>query len=158
MKIFTQTTEDIKQTIAVWEPKLLALTDDLITSKSQNGGWCVKEILGHLIDSATNNLHRIINLQFRHSPLVFPDYGNLGNNSNWIKIQNYMTEDWTSMVELWKYTNLHLAHVIENVDEEKLNNIWITALGKEVSLKDMINDYPRHLKHHLSRIEEMVKE
>jgi len=57
---------------------------------------------------------------------------------------------------LWKYINLHLIHVIRNVNPEKLENVWITALKKEVSLRTMINDYLRHVRLHLDEIDELI--
>jgi hypothetical protein len=88
--------------------------------------------------------------------LIFPDYANLGNNDRWIAIQNYQEEKWYDLVQLWKYSNLHVVHVIKNVKVEKLNNVWITALNKNVSLKEMITDYLRHFKLHLNEIDELI--
>ena len=59
-------------------------------------------------------------------------------------------------MHLWKYANIHIVHVISNVNEEKLNNEWITALKKNVSLKAMILDYLRHFELHISEIEELI--
>jgi hypothetical protein len=89
--------------------------------------------------------------------LIFPDYANLGNNDRWIAVQHYQEEKWYDLVQLWKYSNIHLVHVISHVNPEKLDNIWVTALKKEVSLKTMIIDYLRHFKLHLSEIEELLK-
>jgi hypothetical protein len=152
MKEFIQTTKEILQTIKEWEPKLLALTEDIISRKPEKG-WSIKDILGHLIDSASNNIHGIVHLQYQPCPLVFPNYGSEGNNSKWIKIQNYEGENWQDMIALWKYTNLHLAHVIENVNPEKLDNVWLAGPGREITLRDMIIDYTRHMKQHLAKID-----
>lgn len=46
--------------------------------------WSVKEIVGHLIDSASNNLQRFVRLQVSDS-LVFPDYSQ--DNDAWVSIQ-----------------------------------------------------------------------
>ena len=45
--------------------------------------------------------------------------------------------------------------MINNVNTEKLDNEWITALNKKVTLKAMIIDYLRHFKLHLSEIDEL---
>lgn len=105
-----------------------------------------------MIDSASNNLHRIVHLQYNETPLIFPNYSIDGNNDRWIAIQNYQGEDWDLLVGLWKLSNLHLIHVIKNVDPEKIDNTWIAAEGEQVSLRDMITDYPRHLKLHIDQI------
>lgn len=61
-------------------------------------------------------------------------------------------EDWQTLVQLWKYSNLHFVHVIKHVDAQKLNNKWIAGEGEEVSLQDMIRDYPRHLELHMGEV------
>ena len=87
---------------------------------------------------------------------MFPDYANLGNNDRWISIQNYQNEKWEILVQLWKYSNIHIAHVIRNVNTEKLENEWISALNQNVSLRAMIVDFPRHFKLHLKEINELI--
>jgi hypothetical protein len=139
-----------------WEPKLLALGDDVITERRNSQNRTIKQIVGHMVDSASNNTHRVVHLQYQQSPLVFPDYANLGNNDRWIAIQNYQDEDWNNLVQLWKYTNTHFVHVIRNINTEKLNNIWISALNEEVSLEAMVVDFPRHFELHLDEITELI--
>jgi uncharacterized lipoprotein len=111
-----------------------------------------------MIDSATNNTHRIVHLQYQPSPLVYPDYANRGNNDRWIAIQNYQTENWVDLVQLWKYSNLHIIHVMKYVNPVKLTNEWITALNQKVSLESMMLDYPRHINLHLKEIGELIDE
>jgi hypothetical protein len=109
-----------------------------------------------MIDSASNNTHRIIHLQYQPSPLIYPDYASLGNNDRWISIQSYQSENWNNLVQLWKYSNIHIVHVINNVNIDKLNTEWISALGTKTTLKSMIMDYLPHFKLHLSEINELI--
>jgi hypothetical protein len=113
--------------------------------------------VGHMIDSASNNTHRIVHLQYGENPLIFPNYASGGNNDRWIAVQNYQEENWQTMVQLWKYSNLHLVHVISNINPDKLENEWIAGPGKKITLKEMVVDYLRHLKLHLNEIEELIK-
>jgi hypothetical protein len=117
----------------------------------------VKQILGHLIDSTSNNIHRIIHLQYQASPLVFPNYASEGNNDRWISIQDYQGEEWPDIVNLWKYSVFHICHVISNVDDKKLKNEWIAGPDRLISLESLIIDYLRHFKLHLSEIEELIQ-
>jgi hypothetical protein len=156
LKEFELNNQDLLTLIGEWEPRLLALKEEIITNRRNSQNRTIKQIVGHLVDSASNNTHRIIHLQYQPSPLVFPDYANLGNNDRWIAIQHYQQENWNDLVQLWKYSNIHLIHVIRNVNPEKLDNFWITALKKEVPLKTMIIDYLRHFKLHLGEIEELI--
>ena len=124
--------------IAEWEPKLTGLSGALISERRNSQNRTIKQIVGHMIDSATNNTHRIVHLQYQPSPLIYPDYANLGNNDRWICIQNYQEETWNDLIQLWKYSNIHIVHVIQNVNADKLDNEWTTALNKNVSLKAMV--------------------
>jgi hypothetical protein len=149
-------TDEICSLIKVWEPKLSGLPDDVITGRRNSQNRTIKQILGHLIDSTSNNTHRIVHLQYQESPLEFPNYASLGNNDRWIAIQNYQEEDWHSMILLWKYSLLHLCHVIRNVNDAKLKNEWIAGPGRLISLDAMIADFNKHLKLHLSEISELM--
>ena len=111
-----------------------------------------------MVDSASNNIHRIVHLQYESNPLIFPDYAALGNNDKWISIQNYQDENWDNLIQLWKYSNLHIIHVINHIDTDKLENIWISALNEEISLKKMTEGYLPHLKLHIGEIEELLNE
>jgi hypothetical protein len=149
-------TSEIISLTEEWEPKLASLTEEIISQRRNSQNRTVRQILGHLSDSASNNIHRIVHLQYQSSPLVFPNYASFGNNDRWIAIQDYQNEDWYSLIQLWKYSLLHLCHVIKNVDVTKLENEWISGPDKRITLKSMIVDFSRHLKLHLSEINELI--
>jgi len=149
---------EIQSLVETWEPKLASLSAEKITQPRNVQNRSVKMILGHLIDSASNNIHRIVHLQYQQSPLVFPNYASEGNNDRWIAIQNYQEEEWAIMTGLWKYSLIHYCHVIRNVNDEKLDNKWIAGPGRLISLREMIIDFLRHLKLHLSEIEALLRQ
>jgi hypothetical protein len=140
-----------------WEPVLISLNADINSKRRNSQNRTIKQIVGHIIDSASNNTHRIVHLQYQPSPFNFPNYATFGNNDRWIAIQDYQNEDWETMIHLWKYSLLHIIHVIKNVNSDKMNNEWISGPGKKVTLETMIIDFPRHLKLHLSEINELIK-
>jgi hypothetical protein len=142
--------------IKAWEPKLLSLAQEVITERRNSQNRTIKQIVGHMVDSASNNIHRIVHLQYQPSPLIFPCYASHGNNDRWIAIQNYQEEDWHDLVQLWKYSNLHFVHVTRNINPGKLANVWISGSNQEVSLKAMVIDYLRHLNLHLDEINELM--
>ena len=156
MNEFERNNQELLSLIAEWEPKLLSIPEDILIKRQNTQHRTIKQIVGHMIDSATNNTHRIIHLQYQPSPLIYPDYANLGNNDRWIAIQDYKNENWAVLVGLWKYSNIHIVHVIQHVNPDKLNNEWITALNMKVSLKSMIQNYTGHIKLHLNDIEQLL--
>jgi len=158
MDKFSDTRKKILQLTKEWEGMLLTLNNADTIKRQNSQKRTIKQIVGHLIDSASNNTHRIIHLQYQKNPCDYPDYANLGNNDRWIAIQNYNNEEWLDLIQLWKYSNIHLAHVIQNINLDCLRNEWISALNEKVTLEDMVIDYPRHLKLHLSEIEELMRD
>jgi hypothetical protein len=156
MNKFDTTSQELLSLIDDWYPKLSALPNDVITERRNSQNRTIKQIVGHMVDSASNNTHRIIHLQYQPSPLIFPDYANLGNNDRWIAIQNYQEEDWKNLVQLWKYIHIHFCHVIRNIKSTKLENQWISALNEKITLEAMVVDFPRHFKLHLEEIEELI--
>lgn len=142
--------------IEEWEQRLLSLTGETIEELRNSQNRTIKQIIGHLIDSTTNNTHRAVHLQYQQSPFSFPNYATFGNNDRWIAIQSYNSEDWLNMIQLWKYSLLHFCHVINNVNNEKLENEWISGPDKHISLRTMIVDFPKHLKLHLMEINELI--
>jgi hypothetical protein len=156
IKEFEPITRELSSLLEKYIPILSGLPNDVISLRKNSQNRTIRQITGHLIDSVSNNTHRIIHLQYQESPMVFPDYANLGNNDKWIAIQNYQEENWENLLQLLKYYNIHFVHVIANVNPAKLNNEWTSALQKKVSLNTMVIDYLRHFKLHLSEIDELI--
>ena len=156
MQEFAAIAQELHDRTEEWLPRLLALEEDVIANRRNKQNRTIKQILGHLVDSASNNIHRMIHLQYQPTPLAFPDYANLGANDTWIGLQNYQEEDWRDIVELWRCLNRHFSHVMLNIKDTALENIWLSALGQEISLKAMVLDYPRHFKLHLAEIKELA--
>ena len=115
LREFEPIVQGILTLVQEWEPRLLELSNEVIAERRNSQQRTIKQIVGHMVDSASNNTHRMVHLQYQMSPLIFPDYANLGNNDRWIAIQQYQQENWPDLVQLWKYANLHVAHVIRNV-------------------------------------------
>lgn len=156
MNQFEISCQSILLLLEIWEPRLMALPEEIISERKNSQNRSIRQILGHLVDSASNNTHRIIHLQYRESPMSFPNYATNGNNDRWIAIQDFQHESWENLINLWKYTNLHLVHVIRNVDLSKLDNQWQSSETKLISLRENIEEYLPHFELHLREIEELI--
>jgi DinB superfamily len=130
--------------------------DDAITSKrSDADSWTLKEIVGHLIDSASNNHQRFVRLQIVDE-LVFPGYGQ--DNSKWLKIQKYNEMEFSDIMLLWKQYNILIGHIIKEVDASKLENRWQNTEGDKNTLRALMADYVRHLQDHLQHFEQTLQQ
>jgi predicted MPP superfamily phosphohydrolase len=156
MKNFKNIANEINSLTNYWATKLLSLSDEVISSRRNSQNRSIKQIVGHLVDSASNNTHRAVHLQYQKSPLEFPNYATHGNNDRWISIQNYQDENWENLVQLWKFSMLHFAHVIKHINPEKLKNTWLGGDDEEVTLEEMVEYFLPHFELHLKEIEELM--
>jgi uncharacterized damage-inducible protein DinB len=149
----------LRKTVESATPRLLSLSNMQVAIRPGDGGWSVKELLGHLIDSAANNHRRFVEAQFRDD-LVYPEY----DQERWVEVQNYQSASWTDLIVLWKAYNLHLVHVVDGLSEETLRRPrhphsldqigWNAA--DPVTLEDLMGDYLAHLHGHLRQIETLA--
>lgn len=150
---FSNVTDGILRYIDAWEQKLIDLPADTITNKRNKQNRTIKQILGHLIDSAVNNHQRMVRLQY-NDKLDFPDYQQ--DNNLWIALQDYQNADWDTTIHLWKYYNLHMIQVIKSVDPTKLDNSWQSFEDITVTLQQMIEGYLGHIELHFNEIQELI--
>jgi len=109
--------------------------------------WSKKEILGHLIDSAANNHQRFVRAQLS-AELKMPGY----EQNLWVHAQHYQGEPWENLVQLWKSYNLHILHLVSSIPERALGNYCFIGDNEPVTLQFLVQDYVRHLKHHVDQI------
>ncbi len=150
---FTNITTGIQKYIDTWEQKLIDLPIDTISNRRNKQNRTIKQILGHLIDSAANNHQRMIRLQYNNE-LDFPDYQQ--DNDLWIALQDYQNADWNTSIQLWKFYNLHMIQVIKSVDQSKLENSWQNFENTTVTLKQMIEGYLDHIDLHFDEIQDLI--
>jgi len=110
--------------------------------------WSKKEIMGHLCDSATNNHHRFVKIQFEKQPFIVVPY----NQNNWVLIQDYQSIPTSEIIVFWTTLNRHIVRVISKIPEEKLLYLCDIGDNKSITLSELIQDYLRHMDHHLIQI------
>jgi hypothetical protein len=127
---------------------------------ASSGKWSPKEVIGHLVDSASNNHHRFVRAQLPGAR-AFEGY----SQDDWVKLQRYNATGWLALVDLWAAFNLHLAWLMENTTEEEsqrprpdlqLTKLAFRAANGPVSLGWFMEDYVEHLKHHLRQIDPVL--
>jgi len=67
MKNFNSICQELSILINEWEDKLTQLPTEVITERRNIQDRTIKQIVGHMVDSASNNTHRIIHLQYQES-------------------------------------------------------------------------------------------
>ncbi|MBP1774735.1 MAG: DinB superfamily protein [candidate division NC10 bacterium] len=139
--------DQLSETARAAKPRLLSISDARASEKPYADTWSLKEILGHLVDSAANNHQRIVRMQEVRDIGVFR-YA----QQHWADSQKYQARPWEAVVELWFQYNLHLAHIIGQVDPKALEHVCDMGYANPATLAFVIEDYLRHVKHHLAQV------
>jgi hypothetical protein len=111
------------------------------------GKWSKKQLLGHLIDSASNNHQRFVRAQVVDN-LQFPGY----EQDPWVAVQSYATESWEEMVILWEALNRHLLHIMRGIPDERLSRTCAVGGKEPMTLPALMDFYLTHVEHHLEQI------
>ncbi|HTD23423.1 MAG TPA: DinB family protein [Terriglobales bacterium] len=144
---FNTIADDLRRTVNEAQGSLQSLSEQETSAHRQPGKWSKKEILGHLIDSATNNHQRFVRAAL-HGPLIFPGY----EQDALAKLQRCNDVEWALLVQLWESYNLYLAHVMAGLPESVANVPCTIGNNPTATLGFIAEDYVAHLKHHLNQI------
>ncbi|MBI3786965.1 MAG: DinB family protein [Ignavibacteriales bacterium] len=145
--VMQQVADELRSKIKESLPRFFAMREDEVIAPIVSGKWSKKEILGHLIDSASNNHQRFVRAQL--SPEIrLPAY----EQAPWVRTQRYQDESWETLVRFWSDYNMHLAHVIAGIEKRSLSHKCFIGENEPVTLEFLARDYVRHLEHHLEQI------
>jgi hypothetical protein len=138
---------------------LRALSAEVAGRPLAPGKWSRQQVVGHMIDSASNNHQRFVRAQLQDS-MVFPAY----DQDDWVRAQHYDAAGWTELVALWESFNLHVAHVMATADanaltrarsEHNLDTIASRTVPRSdpVTLEYFMRDYVDHFDHHVKQLD-----
>lgn len=127
-------------------PTILSeISEEKMSVKRSPTKWSKKEILGHLIDSATNNHQRFVRGQFENNPEISYD------QNKWNEYSFYQEIDSQQIIKFWTIYNTQLLEIIKRIPSNNLSN-QIRIGDNLLTLEFLIADYVKHLEHHLKQI------
>jgi hypothetical protein len=133
---------ELQNRINEYLPLLKALDEDRASIKPSPVKWSKKEILGHLLDSAQNNIRRFIVAQYEENPKI------TYQQDDWVRINNYQSSKLEELVQLWYLINQQIVTVLRNTK----NGERICDTGELHSIQWLASDYIKHLRHHLHQV------
>jgi hypothetical protein len=139
--------EDFKRAVNESYERLAGFSEAHSAEPISPGKWSRRELIGHLIDSASNNHQRFVRAQI-YGGVTFPDY----DQNEWVEGQGYGDESWADLVMLWKGYNLHLLHIISRMSGDVLDTLCSIGNNEPVTLRSLVEDYFGHVKHHLTQL------
>jgi hypothetical protein len=141
--------QDLEELIREYRDKLYAIPDSDFYAKPNPAKWSKIEVLGHLIDSAQNNLRRFICGQYESTPPLI-----VYDQDFWVAANNYQSAKTESIIQLWILLNERIDSILLSMDQGSYDKNCNT--GREIprlrSLEWLAGDYVKHMKHHLNQI------
>ena len=134
--------------LSEYTSRLQSITENEFALKPSAIKWSKKEILGHLVDSAQNNIQRFIRVQYEYKPHI------IYSQDVWVQTQGYQNYPSAALVALWQLLNKHICIVLGNMPVEIYNHLCDTGQNEErlYTVEFLAKDYIVHLVHHLKQI------
>jgi hypothetical protein len=110
--------------------------------------WSKNELLGHLIDSANNNIQRFVRGTYDGNfKIVY-------HQDEWVAAQHYNSTPTNELILLWHSMNKQIVRILFYFPHEKTDILCDTG-KKEISMCTMeflASDYIDHLEYHLKQL------
>jgi hypothetical protein len=153
---------NLKEIVLAAFEELLIATDQQVSIKPTPEKWSAKEILGHLIDSATVNHGRFVRAQ-NSEDLIGETYA----QDQWVAVQEYQMLNWQDILITWRQLNLQIAYLMYITEDEvrdkprthhNLDQIAFKTVpeNEPTTLGYFMEDYVLHLRHHLGQIRTLL--
>jgi hypothetical protein len=141
----TKTIEALEGIIPKYSKLLRAISVTEIETKPSPGKWSKKEQVGHLIDSAQNNIRRFLEAQYQSQPPTI-----VYNQDEWVALNNYQSWPADELISLWELLNKQVVFILKSMPADKYNNICNRRDPHTILW--LAQDYNKHLLYHLHRI------
>lgn len=146
-----QLINELKQLIEETSETISNSSNEELEFKRSENKWSKKEILGHLVDSALNNLQRFTEIQFDSKPYIVRTYNQVGL----VMANGYQQTPIENIKNIWVALNEHICTIIMQQSEESLNYEVLVPDGEMKDLRWLIEDYVDHMRHHVRQIQDL---
>ncbi len=135
--------ERARSVVADFQTLLDATPPEAAHVRPEAEAWTLSEIVGHLIDSASNNHQRFVRLRFGDLQ-GFPAY----EPEPWVQAQQYDGCDFAMLKTLWSSYNALLLHLAACTPQQAKPNAW-HRVSDSLTLEFIVADYYEHLQLHV---------
>ena len=126
---------------------LISVPEALADVSWREGGWTRKQIVGHLLDSATNNRQRFVRAASDGS-YEGPRYA----QDAWVAAHGYAEQTWETLLGWWEAEHEILMAIVDRIPEERLEARCVLGGEAPVTLRFLIEDYITHQRWHLNQL------
>ena len=140
------TIDHLQQIIRIYSRRMEALSEEAYIRKPLPEKWSKQQMLGHLIDSAQNNIRRFIVAQYEETPTI------LYQQDKWVELNGYQDHPVRDLIALWRLLNLQICRILSNMSPEAVQRKCFMGGQEPQALEWVAADYCNHLLHHLHQI------
>lgn len=111
--------------------------------------WSKAEELGHLVDSAVNNLSRFVRGTYES------DFALIYAQHEWVQAQHYREAPLEDVAALWLLLNRQLVRVLRHYPADRLTarcDVSKNGVVQVQTIEFLAHDYVAHLQHHLRQL------
>ena len=119
--------------------------------READNGWSVKEVVGHLLDSLSNNHQRLLRYNEKGN-LDFPGY----DQELFVERANYTAFDFNTLVSLWYNYNKLLLHIYASIPPENLDSTIKVGGRPAITIEQLMKDYFAHMENHEKQIQSII--
>lgn len=141
-------TTELQEIVSDFSIRIKAINTIDFNAKPNLTKWSKKEVLGHLIDSAHNNLRRFVVGQYEQQPNIVYD------QDFWVSANHYQNMPDADIISLWQLLNERIIAVLNNIPVENYQRTCDTGkVSPSIhTIQWLAADYVKHLQHHLNQI------
>jgi len=143
----TELAQEFRKELSLLQAELLALAPPLADTPWREGGWTRRQIVGHLLDSATNNRQRFVRAAVE-GHYVGPKYA----QAAWVAAHGYAEQSWETLLRWWQVEHEILAAAVDRIPEESLEATCVVGADEPVTLRFLIEDYLEHQRWHFAQL------
>jgi hypothetical protein len=141
--------QELLQITTEFASRISAIPEHEFKAKPNPKKWSKQEVLGHLIDSAQNNLRRFIVGQYAASPphIIY-------DQDFWVLASDYSHMPKEDTIQYWRLLNEQIVRVLGTMHSANYSKTCNTgkAIVEFRTLQWLAEDYVKHMKHHLNQI------
>ena len=144
---FRQVAQELSRVLDESAKDLAAISEEEASKPRAPGKWSRKEIIGHLIDSASNNHQRFVRaVQGRGGE--FQGY----DQDGCVKLERPGDLPLAAVLNLWSSYNRYISHVLSLLPNDARAYTVRVGSYPPGTLLWLAADYVEHLKHHLNQV------
>lgn len=134
----------LEHIIVTYTPQLRGISEAVMAVKPAPGKWSGKELIGHMIDSAQNNIRRFVVAQCDDNPKI------VYAQDSWVAAADYQNYPVNDLIDLWTLLNKHIVILLKNIPAAMAEKEVMTEQLHTVAW--LAEDYNKHLLHHLHQV------